>query len=70
MSQASITMLISTYSSFAMMRRWKKEKFGGGYIGAKGQVNRRKNILESDVGCIECVDFDCPWKVGGCDGGV
>ena len=70
MSQASITPLICTYSSSAMMMRWKKMKFGGGYIGTKDQVNRRKNILESDVGCIGCVDFDRPWKVGRCDGGV
>ena len=70
MSQASITPLICTHSSFAMMVRWKKKKFGGGYIGMKDQVNRRKYILESDVRSIGCIDFDRPWEVGGCDGGV
>ena len=49
MPQPSITLLIGICSSFAMMIRWKKLEFGGGYIGTQGRVNRRENILESDV---------------------
>ena len=48
-SQPSITLLICTSSSIAMMLRWKKLEFGGGYIGTKFGVNGGKDILEGDV---------------------
>ena len=48
-SQPSITLLICTRSSIAMMLRWKKLEFGGGYIGTKVGINRCKNVLEGDV---------------------
>ena len=40
-SQTSITVLIYTRSSIAMMLRWKKSEFsgGGGYIGTKFGVD-------------------------------
>src|SRR6202522_4272563 len=38
--EPSITFLICTCSSFAMMMRWNKLKFGRGYIGTGDRVNR------------------------------
>lgn len=70
MTQPSITLLICTRSSIAIMMRWKKLEFGVGYIGSKVGVNRGKNILDGDVRAIGRVDFDCPWKIGGYDGNV
>lgn len=48
-SQPSVTLLICTRSSIAMMFRWKKFEFGRGYIGTKVRVDRGKNILEGDI---------------------
>lgn len=48
-SQTSITVLICTRSSIAMMLRWKKLEFGGSYVGAKFGVDGGENILEGYV---------------------